>query len=74
MVNRQAVSSRHGRQRVFMWFKGPKILSGRWWEIEVEGCRVLVSRIEGVPEVHEEGIAFPSEAILDERIRISSPM
>ena len=43
-------------------------------EAKSDSFGVLVSHVEGVPEVHEEGIAFPSEAILDEQIRISSPM
>jgi hypothetical protein len=32
---------------------------------------VLVGRVEGVSKVHEEGVALPSKAILDERVQVS---
>jgi hypothetical protein len=57
-----------------MWFKGPKVLQGRWRKVQGESFRMLVSRIEGVPEVHEERVAFPAKTIFDERIGVSSPV
>ncbi len=37
-------------------------------EVECEGCGVGTSRVESVAEVHEEGVAVPLEAILNERV------
>ncbi len=38
-------------------------------EVEREGCGVGASRVERVAEGHEEGVAAPLEAILNERVR-----
>ncbi len=37
-------------------------------EVECEGCGVGSSRVESVLEVHEECVAVPSVAILNERV------
>ncbi len=37
-------------------------------EVEGEGCGVGSSGVKRVLEVHEEGVAAPSEAILNERV------
>ncbi len=43
-------------------------------EVKGEGCGVGSSGVERVSEVHEECVATPSEAILNERVRELSPM
>ncbi len=43
-------------------------------EVEREGCGVEASGVEHVLEVHEEGVAAPSEAILNERVRELGPV
>jgi hypothetical protein len=44
---------------------------GRKSVVDVKGLRVLVGRVKCIPKVHEERIALPSKAILDERVRVS---
>ncbi len=38
-------------------------------EVECEGCGMGASGVERVSEVHEESVAAPTEAILNERLR-----
>ncbi len=35
-------------------------------EVEIEGGCVRLSGLECIPKIHEEGVATPAEAILDE--------
>ncbi len=37
-------------------------------EVEHEGCGVGASGVESIAEVHEEGVATPTKAILNERV------
>ncbi len=53
----------------FGWLKGGL---GRWAEaveVECESRGVGLSGVERVSEVHEESVAAPSEAILNERVQ-----
>ncbi len=43
-------------------------------EVKRKGCGVGSSGIERVSEVHEECVAAPSEASLDERVREFGPV
>ncbi len=52
---------------------------GRGWRVEVmevkgEGCGMGAGGVENVAEVHEEGVAAPLEAILNERIGELGPV
>ncbi len=43
-------------------------------EVKCKGCGVGTSRVESVAEVHEEGVAAPAEAILNERVGELGPV
>ena len=49
-----------------MWLEGTGDVTGRRVEAQGDGRCVLVSRIECVAQLHQECVAAPVEAILDE--------
>ena len=53
----------------FVCFEESGEVPGRRVETQGYGCRVLVSRIECVAQVHKKFFAAPAEAILNERIQ-----
>ncbi len=62
---------------MFVWFGWLKVGLGRQVEaveVECKGCGVGSSRVESVLEVHEECVAAPLEAILNERVGELGPV
>ncbi len=57
-----------------MGFEWPGTPPCGWIESEGDGLCVLVSRVEGIAKVHEEGVATPTEAVLDVRVGEPSPV
>lgn len=51
-----------------MGFEWPGTPPCGWIESEGDGLCVLVSRVEGIAKVHEEGVAAPPEAVFDVRV------
>ncbi len=63
-----------GTQEFLVRFEGLGIPPCGWIEPEGDGLRVLVGRVECVTEIHEEGVATPTEAVLDVRVGEPSPV
>ena len=54
-----------GAEKFLVRFEGSGAPSCRGIESEGDGLRVLIGRVECVAEIHEEGIALPTEAVFD---------
>lgn len=54
-----------GAEKFLVRFEGSGVLPCWGIESEGNGLRVLVGRVECVAEIHEEGIASPTEAVFD---------
>ena len=54
-----------GAEKFLVQFEGSGVLPCWGIESEGDGLRVLVGRVECVAEIHEEGIASPTEAVFD---------
>ncbi len=37
-------------------------------EVKIEGSCLRLSGVKRIPKIHEESVAMPAEAILDERV------
>ncbi len=61
-----------GAQEFLVWFEGSGVPPFWWIEAEGDGLRVLIGHVECVAEVHEEGVATPTEAVFDVRVGESS--
>jgi hypothetical protein len=46
-------------------FERPSESQGRGFEAKSDGFCVLVSCVEGIAQIHKEGVAVPSEMVLD---------
>ncbi len=52
----------------FGWSLGGKGRQVKAVKVKSEGGRVRSSGVECISKIHEEGVAAPAEAILDERV------
>jgi hypothetical protein len=57
-----------------MWLQWAKVRKGRRSDVEAECLGVLIRSIKCIPQIHEKGIALPTEAILDEGVRKMCPV
>ncbi len=52
----------------FVWMVGGWECRLEAMKIESEGCCVRLGRVESISKVRDEGVATPTETILDERV------
>jgi hypothetical protein len=61
-------------KNILVRLQWPQISKGGRSNVKAERFGVLISSVKCIPKIHEEGVALPTEAILDEGVGKSCPV